>query len=86
LRSNIKGYGGKTHYNDSQNNDKTARSGRELYLSLNAVSPENFGYTLVFLPDVMLEVEPQMKTGLASVFCKVLSHNSRAVSADNGTL
>jgi hypothetical protein len=27
-----------------------------------------------------------MKTGLASVFCKVLSHNSRAVSADNGTL
>jgi hypothetical protein len=31
LRSNTKGYGGKTHYTDSQNSDTTARSGRELY-------------------------------------------------------
>jgi hypothetical protein len=31
LRSNAKGYGGKTHYSDSQNSDTTAPSGRELY-------------------------------------------------------
>jgi hypothetical protein len=50
LRSNIKDYGGKTHKTDSQNSDKTAPSGRELYhwqFSLQAVSPETFGYTLV---------------------------------------
>jgi hypothetical protein len=50
LRSNTKGYGGKTHYTDSQNSDTTASSGRELYhlqFSLQAASPETFGYTLV---------------------------------------
>jgi hypothetical protein len=50
LRSNTKGYGGKTHYNDSQNNDTSAPSGRELYhlqFSLQAASPETFGYTLL---------------------------------------
>jgi hypothetical protein len=31
LRSNTNGYGGKTHYADSQNSDTTAPSGRELY-------------------------------------------------------
>jgi hypothetical protein len=31
LRSNTKGYGGKTHYTDSQDSDVTALSGRELY-------------------------------------------------------
>jgi hypothetical protein len=31
LRRNTKGYGGKTHYADSQNSDTTAPSGRELY-------------------------------------------------------
>jgi hypothetical protein len=31
LRSNTKGYGGKTHYTDSQNSDTTAPSGNELY-------------------------------------------------------
>jgi hypothetical protein len=48
LRSNTKSYGGKTHYNDSQNSDATAPSGRELYnlqFSLQTVSPETFGYT-----------------------------------------
>jgi hypothetical protein len=30
LRSNIKGYGGKTHETDSQNSDTTEPSGREL--------------------------------------------------------
>jgi len=30
LRSITKGYGGKTHYTDSQNSDATAPSGREL--------------------------------------------------------
>jgi hypothetical protein len=50
LRSNAKGYGGKTHYTDSQNSDTTASNGRELYylqFSLQAASPETFGYTLV---------------------------------------
>jgi len=50
LRSNTKGYGGKTHYTDSQNGHITAPSGRELYhllFSLQAASPETFGYTLV---------------------------------------
>jgi hypothetical protein len=52
LRSNIKDYGGKTHYNDSQNIDTTARSGRELYhlqFSLPAASPETIGYTLLHI-------------------------------------
>jgi hypothetical protein len=50
LRSNTKGYGGKTHQNDSQGGDTTAPSGRELYhlqFSLQEASPETFGYTLV---------------------------------------
>jgi hypothetical protein len=50
LRSNIKGYGGKTRLTDSQNSDTTAPSGRELYhfqFSLQAASPETYGYTLV---------------------------------------
>jgi hypothetical protein len=50
LRSNTKGYGGKTHYTVSQNSDTTAPSGRGLYhlqFSLQATSPETFGYTLV---------------------------------------
>jgi hypothetical protein len=50
LRSNKKGYGGKTHYSDSQNSDINAPSGIELYhlqFSLQAASPETFGYTLV---------------------------------------
>jgi hypothetical protein len=51
LRSNTKGYGGKTHYTDLQNSDTIAPSGRELYhlqFSLQAASPETFRYTLVF--------------------------------------
>jgi hypothetical protein len=50
LRSNTKGDGSKTHYTDSQNSDTTAPSGRELYrlpFSLQAASPETFGYILV---------------------------------------
>jgi hypothetical protein len=50
LRSNTEGYGGKTHYTGSQNSDTTAPSGRELYhfqFSLQATSPETFGYTFV---------------------------------------
>jgi hypothetical protein len=50
FRRNIKGYGGKTHYIDSQNSDPTAPNGTELYhlqFSLQAASPEPFGYTLV---------------------------------------
>jgi hypothetical protein len=50
LRSNTKGCGGKTHKSDSQNSDTIALSGRELYhlqFSLQAASPETFGYTLV---------------------------------------
>jgi hypothetical protein len=50
LRSNTKGYGGKTPKTDSQNSDTTAPSGRELYnlqFSLQTASPEAFGYTIV---------------------------------------
>jgi hypothetical protein len=50
LRGSTKGYGGKSHYTDSQNSDTSAPSGRELYhlqLLLQAVSPETFWYTLV---------------------------------------
>jgi hypothetical protein len=50
LRSNTKGYGVKTHYTDPQNCDTTAPTGRELYhyqFSLQAASPETFGYTLL---------------------------------------
>jgi hypothetical protein len=49
FRSNIKDYGGKTRYTDSQNSDTNALSGRGLYhlqFSLQAASPETFGYTL----------------------------------------
>jgi hypothetical protein len=57
LRSSTKGYGGKTHYTNSQNSDTTAPSGRELYhlqFSLQAASPETFGYTLVNGPESLL--------------------------------
>jgi hypothetical protein len=50
LRSNTKGYGGETHWTDSQNSDTTAPSDRELYhlkFPLQADSPETSGYTLV---------------------------------------
>jgi hypothetical protein len=49
LISNRKGYGNKNHYTDSQNSDTTAPSGWELYhlqFSLQAASPETFGYTV----------------------------------------
>jgi hypothetical protein len=55
LRSNTKGYGGKTHYTDSQNSDTTAPSGRELYrlqFLLQAASLETFGYALVYIIDI----------------------------------
>jgi hypothetical protein len=45
IGSNTKGYGGKTHYTDSQNSDTTAPSSRDLYhlqFSLQAASPETF--------------------------------------------
>jgi hypothetical protein len=47
LRSNTKGYGDET---DSQNSNTGAPRGRDLYhlqSSLQATSPETFGYTLV---------------------------------------
>jgi hypothetical protein len=50
LRSNTKSYGGKIHWTGSQSSDTTASTGRELYhlqFSLQAASPETFGYTLV---------------------------------------
>jgi hypothetical protein len=54
----VKGYGGKTHYADSQNSDTTAPSGRELYhlqFLLQTASPETFGYTLVLWDLVLLK-------------------------------
>jgi hypothetical protein len=53
LRSNTKYYDVKIHEIDSQNSDKTAPGGRELYhlqFSLQAVSPETFGYSTRFYP------------------------------------
>jgi hypothetical protein len=50
LRSNTKGYGGKTQQTDSQNSDTTEPNSRELYhlqFSFQAASPETFEYTLV---------------------------------------
>jgi hypothetical protein len=50
LRSNTNGYGGKTYQADSQNSDTTAPSGKKLFhlhFSLQAASPETFGYTFV---------------------------------------
>jgi hypothetical protein len=50
LRRNIKGYGGKTHYTDSQNSDTSVPSSRQvkhLQFSLQAASPEIFGYPRV---------------------------------------
>jgi len=52
LLSAWKGYGGKTHYTDSQNRDTTASSDRELYhlqFSLQEVSPETFRYILAHI-------------------------------------
>jgi hypothetical protein len=49
LRSNKKGYGGKTHKTDSQNSDTTAPSGRAVPFVVLAPrgQPETFGYTLM---------------------------------------
>jgi len=50
LRSNTKGYDGKTHWTGSQNSNTTAPSDREQYhlqFLLQEASPETFGYTLV---------------------------------------
>jgi len=50
MRSNTKVYGGKTHWTDPQDSDTTASTGRELYhwqFSLQAASPETFGYAFV---------------------------------------
>jgi len=58
LRSNTKGYNGKTHYTDSHTSDTTAPSRRELYhlqFSLQAASPGTFGYTLVLFTSSYLQ-------------------------------
>jgi hypothetical protein len=58
LKSNTKGYGGKTHLTGSQDTYTTASSGRELYhlqFSLQAASPEIFGYTLRFVEDSLAD-------------------------------
>jgi hypothetical protein len=50
--NNTKGYGDKTHYNDPQNSDITAPSGRDLHhlqFSLQAASLETSGYTLALI-------------------------------------
>jgi hypothetical protein len=39
LSSNTKGYGGKTHYTDSQNSDTTEPNGRELYVPFSVLDP-----------------------------------------------
>jgi hypothetical protein len=70
LRSNTKGYGGKTHYTDSQNSDKTAPSGRELYhwqFPLQTASPETFGYTYVLPILIPFIVRPETTNNLRNV-------------------
>jgi hypothetical protein len=50
MRSNTKDCGGETHYTNSQNNDTTTLSGRELchfQFLLHVASPETFGYTVI---------------------------------------
>jgi hypothetical protein len=62
LRSNTKGYGGKTHYTDSQNSDTTAPSGIEVYhlqLPLQVTSPETFKYTLILFTHKHFEIDSQ---------------------------
>jgi len=49
LKSKTKRHGGKIYYTDSQNSDTSAPSGTDpchLQFSLQAASPETFGYTL----------------------------------------
>jgi hypothetical protein len=63
LRSNTKGYEGKTDYTYSQNSDTTAPSDRELYhiqFLLQAASLETFGYTLICLPVGYLRIFYQL--------------------------
>jgi hypothetical protein len=58
LRSNTKVSVGKTNYTDSQNSDTTAPSGRQLYhlqFSLQAASPESFGYALSGVPVILFK-------------------------------
>jgi len=52
LRSNTKGYGGKTHWIDTKKNNTTVHSGRELYhlqFLPQAASPETFRYILSYV-------------------------------------
>jgi hypothetical protein len=85
LRSNTKGYGGKTHYTDSQNSDTAAPSGRELYnlqFSFQAASPETFGYIPVFLRlHFICAPMSARRTCLPFPFrfCRVLSYTPRRV-------
>jgi hypothetical protein len=68
-KSNKMGYGGKTHYTDSQNSDKTASSGRELYhlqFLLQAASQETFGYNL------------EQKHEIQPVTCNVLTFHTKS--------
>jgi hypothetical protein len=78
LRSNTKGYGSKTHYSDSRNSDTTVPSSRELYhlqFSFQAASPETFGYNLVNL--VLLHIDMHynevcLTTCCVNTQCKIL--------------
>jgi hypothetical protein len=68
FRSSTKGYGSKTHYTDSQNNDTTAPTGRELYhfqFSLQAASLETFGYIRIQWPSCFVPI-------LQTIDCHVL--------------
>jgi hypothetical protein len=75
LRSNTKGYGGKTHL---KNTDATAPGGRELYhlqFLLQAASPETFGYTVLRVHDVVLRQKTLSLTllvGLSSGYLRAL--------------
>jgi hypothetical protein len=66
LRNKTKGYDGKSHYNDSQNSNTTALTGRELHnlqFSLQAASPGTFGYTFVSIKISMKILPHQVSKG-----------------------
>jgi hypothetical protein len=71
LRSNTKGYGGKSHQTDSQNSDTTAPSGRELYhlqFSLQAASSETFVYSLVIFSLILGRTWGNLKAAVSAEY------------------
>jgi hypothetical protein len=72
LRSNTKGYDGKTHLTGSKNRNKTEPSDIELYhlqFSLQAASPETFGYTLIWFHDFLFSARDGGEWSASHIGC-----------------